>query len=64
MTLTDNSYMPFGAHKGSKMGDIPADYLIFLWDKRKCYGDVKEYIRENLPTLREQVKAADLRKAK
>ena len=30
MTLTDQSLMPFGKFKGTKMANVPADYLLWL----------------------------------
>lgn len=52
MPLTDESLMPFGKHKGEKLANVPAEYLIWLYENGKCYGDLKEYIRENLDTLK------------
>lgn len=28
--LTDDSPMPFGKYEGTKLGDVPADYLLWL----------------------------------
>lgn len=30
--LTDDSEMPFGIHKGTKMSDVPAQYLLWMYD--------------------------------
>ncbi len=30
MKLTDDSPMPFGKHRGEKMADVPASYLLWL----------------------------------
>lgn len=32
MPLTDESQMPYGAHKGKKMANVPAEYLLFLYE--------------------------------
>lgn len=32
LTLNDKSPMPFGMHKGTPMGEVPASYLLHLWD--------------------------------
>lgn len=33
MKLTDESLMPFGKHKGEKMANVPASYLLWLYDE-------------------------------
>jgi len=33
MPLTDNSPMPFGKWAGKKMIDVPASYLIWMYDE-------------------------------
>ncbi len=30
--ITDLTEMPFGKHKGTNMIDVPATYLLWLWD--------------------------------
>ncbi len=54
--LTDTSPMPWGAHAGKAMQDVPAAYLIWLYDNNKCSPNVKQYITDNLETLRLEVK--------
>ncbi len=29
----DDTVMPFGEHQGKRLGDIPDDYLFWLWDQ-------------------------------
>ena len=53
--LTDESPMPFGVHKDEKMANVPASYLMFLYDTGKCTSQVKEYIIENLDVLKQEV---------
>jgi uncharacterized protein (DUF3820 family) len=55
MTLIDTSPMPFGKHKGTPMANVPAGYLLWLYDIVKP-GDVKDYIRANEQALRAEVK--------
>lgn len=57
-TLTDNSIMPFGIHKGTKLIDVPASYLLFLttqskWDTSSPLG---RYIQDNMETLKMQIR--------
>ena len=54
--LTDNSYMPFGKYKGDKMADVPASYLIWLYDNSKCSMEVLKYIHKNHDVLVAQAK--------
>lgn len=55
MILDDNSEMPFGKHKGVKMANVPADYLIFLYENNFAKGNVLTYIVSNLDVLKEQI---------
>jgi uncharacterized protein (DUF3820 family) len=42
--MKDEDLMPFGIHKGKKMIDVPADYLLWLLETNKCSGEVRAYI--------------------
>ncbi len=52
--MDDNSPMPFGKYEGQKMANIPASYLIWVYENKKCWGLVKEYIKDNLEVLRQE----------
>lgn len=54
--MTDNSTMPFGKYKGQKMANVPGDYLLWLYENNKCYGEVKDYIKNNLDVIKEEIK--------
>lgn len=54
--LKDDSLMPYGKYSGRQMADVPANYLLYLYDEKICYGSVKEYIFDNLDVLRLEVK--------
>jgi len=54
--LRDSDPMPYGKHKGEKLGDVPARYLLWLWDNGKSdlpRGEdaVADYISKNLRLL-------------
>lgn len=51
--LDDNDPMPFGEHKGKKMADIPASYLLWYRDNGSP-GNVKDYAILNEDTLLEE----------
>lgn len=56
MKLTDESPMLFGKYKGDKMVNVPASYLMWLYDNNKCNAEVREYIKENLDVLQKEIK--------
>ena len=55
-TLSDLSPMPWGAHRGKPMQNVPASYLHWLWTKKDFMhaedDPVADYIRRNLNGLR------------
>lgn len=53
--MTDDTPMPFGKHKGTRMKDVPADYLLW-WVDSECVGfdDLREYIKVNVQGLNEE----------
>jgi len=53
--MTDESVMPFGKYKGDPIGTVPASYLLWLYEENKCYGEVKQYIRENMDVIKGQI---------
>lgn len=55
MALNDNSFMPFGKYKGEKMENVPASYLLWLYDNNVTNKDVKQYIEDNLDVLEKEV---------
>lgn len=54
--MTDASLMPFGIHKGKRLIDVPAKYLIWLYDEKKCSGPLKDYIEGNMDALKKEAK--------
>lgn len=50
-TLTDTCLMPFGQHKGKKMANVPAGYLLYIHEKNMAGGSVKNYIESNIDAL-------------
>lgn len=53
--MKDESIMPFGKHKGEKMANVPPDYLLWIYDNGKCYGEVRKYIADNLEVLKSEI---------
>lgn len=58
--MNDDDEMPFGKHQGKPMCDVPASYLLWLWNEN--YGQetntktkpVIDYIKENIDALMEE----------
>lgn len=59
MILDDDSPIPFGKYKGEKMGNVPAEYLMWLYDNNKCNQAVKDYIEDNLDVLQYEIKNSE-----
>lgn len=63
-TLTDDDIMPFGKYheSGTKMANVPAWYLLNLYESGRCFGEIKNYIQDNLEVLKqEKTKHSDFR---
>ena len=62
--FTDSTPMPFGEHKGKKMEDVPASYLLWLYNEFSkdaiLFGtkaELWEYIDDNKACL--EIEAAE-----
>ena len=53
--MDDNSIMTYGKHKGTKMANVPPDYLLWLYDNDRCSGEVKKYIFDNIDVLQSEI---------
>mgnify|MGYP003396847387 FL=1 len=53
--IADDSLMPWGIHKGRRMEQVPAKYLMWLLDNNKVTGEVRVYILDRLDVLEKQV---------
>ena len=54
MTYNDSTLMPYGEHTGTKLANVPADYLLWLYDKDKASAPLREYIEYNMDVLRQE----------
>lgn len=57
MEIPDSTIMPFGKYKGVKFANIPASYFMFLYEKRRCFGELKQYIKENLEAFEKEIES-------
>lgn len=46
--------MPEGKYKGVRMIDIPAQYLLWVYENKRCSKSVKAYVENNLDVLRQE----------
>lgn len=55
--LTDESVITFGRHKGKKLGDIEASYLLWLLNEMRDDEKIKlfVYLQENEKALQSEV---------
>lgn len=59
---SDNTPIPFGVHRGTKLANVPAGYLLYLWDKSKQGKELSDaklamYIKENFHAIELEAKA-------
>jgi uncharacterized protein (DUF3820 family) len=50
--------MPFGKHAGTPLANVPADYLVYIYDNDYLVGNVmlRQYIKDNLDALKIEAK--------
>lgn len=53
--MTDESLFPFGEHKGIKLANVPGSFLFWLYMNDKCYGELKDYIEDNLDVIKTEI---------
>lgn len=46
--------MPYGRHKGTRLGNVPAKDLLWLYENNRTNNGVREYIEENLDFLNKE----------
>ncbi len=53
--LNDNTIMWFGEYKGLTLANVPASYLMFLYEKGSIYGGLLDYVKDNLEVLEMEI---------
>ena len=53
--MTDESIMSIGKYKGEKMANVPASYLLWLYENGNIYGELKQYIADNLEVIKSEI---------
>jgi uncharacterized protein (DUF3820 family) len=62
MKLKDTDPMPFGKHKGQPLKDVPASYLLWLYEQMRRENDnvkLAFYVEENLNQLNQEAAEED-----
>lgn len=54
VVITDNTPMPFGKYRGKPMIDVPAHYLLWLFNQGCDHEGVKKYLIDNLDALNKE----------
>lgn len=58
--MKDSDLMPFGKHKGEKLGDVPASYLLWLGDQpdvKQRHPELYAYIESGRVHLEKESKS-------
>lgn len=57
----DGYVIPFGKHKGARLQDLPASYLLFIADQVWCkkHTTILEYVKRNKRQLEVDAEAED-----
>ncbi len=50
--LTDTDKMPFGIHKNMPLGNVPAKYMIYIYNKFTLSKQLKKYIADNMDQIK------------
>jgi uncharacterized protein (DUF3820 family) len=60
--LKDDSEMWFGKHKGKKLKDVPADYLLYLLDNgiEDNKPRLFRYIQRNIDVIEDEAERMDM----
>lgn len=48
------SRMPFGSYKGVELSQVPAEYLMVMYENDKCPKNVLAYIERNMDAIKVQ----------
>ena len=51
-SFDDNTLMPFGQYKNTKLANVPAQYLIYIYENYTLSEPLKAYIKDNLEALK------------
>lgn len=58
--LKEEPIIKYGKYEGKKVSQIPAEYLIWLYENDRCSPMIKDYVKKNLSILK--MEAANAKK--
>ena len=53
--MDDNTILTFGKHKGKKLANVPASYLLWLYEQPNLDFKLRIYIKENMEGLQSEI---------
>jgi len=53
--MNDESAMPFGKYKGEKLANVPAEYLLYIYENYQLFSDLRQYITDNLDVIKSDI---------
>ena len=56
---TDKTPFPFGRYQGLPMDEVPADYIMELYDEGKMSGPMRRYVEQNMDVLNVEIAEID-----
>lgn len=60
--LIDKDVMEFGKHKGEKLANVPAGYLLWFWNQNEKNFALMKYIEQNMEGLKAEEALKDKNK--
>ena len=52
--IFDHTPMPFGRHKGKRMDEVPAKYLLWVFNEGCTHPALNKYLNDNLAALQKE----------
>jgi hypothetical protein len=52
--VQDTDIIDFGKYKGEKFGNVPASYLLWLYENDRCTPMARDYVKNNLDVLKKE----------
>lgn len=50
-TLTEEDIIDYGKYKGTKLKNIPASYLLWVYDNDRATPEIRRYVKQNYMEL-------------
>lgn len=62
LPMTDESLMPFGKFKGRALANVPAHYLLWVYENVPNLGvSFKAYLQSNMDAIKQEIRNSKLR---